>query len=90
MRREKAHPHSYLFFFKIHYLSSQTYLFGSLVVVAFQSVFRAEMHQNDVFFFIFKKLFLRSVHQNDSKHTKNLNFWGTQFALRSQTFLYKP
>ena len=54
MRREKAHSHSYLFFFKIHYLSPQTYLFGSVVVVvvAFQSVFRAEMHQNDVFLFL--------------------------------------
>jgi hypothetical protein len=31
-------------------------VFGSAVAVAFQSVFRAEMHQNDVFF-IFKKLF---------------------------------
>jgi len=45
-------------------------LFGSVVAVAFQSTFRAEMHQNDVFF-IFKKLFLRSAHQNNSKHTKN-------------------
>jgi hypothetical protein len=44
-----------------------------VVVVAFQSVFRAEIHQNDIFF-IFKKLFLRSAHQNDSKHTKKLIF----------------
>jgi hypothetical protein len=35
-------------------------------VVAVQSVFRLEMHQNDVFL-IFKKLFLRSAHQNDLK-----------------------
>jgi hypothetical protein len=29
--------------------------------------FYAEMHQNNIFF-IFKKLFLRLEHQNDSKH----------------------
>jgi hypothetical protein len=51
-------------------------LFGSVVAVAFQSTFRAEMHQNDVFF-IFKKLFLKSAHQNNSKHTKKkLKFFG--------------
>jgi hypothetical protein len=27
-------------------------LFGSVVAVAFQSTFRAEMHQNDVFLFL--------------------------------------
>jgi hypothetical protein len=48
-------------------------LFGNVIVVAFQSVFRAEMHQNDIFF-IFKKLFLRSGHQNDPKNTKKLIF----------------
>jgi hypothetical protein len=43
-------------------------LFGSVVVVAvaFQCVFHAEMHKNDVFF-IFLKLFFRSTHQNDQK-----------------------
>jgi len=61
------------------------FLFGSVVVVVFQSIFRAEMHQNDVFFFIFLKLFLRSAHQNDPKHEKKLNFCGTRFASRSQT-----
>jgi hypothetical protein len=44
-----------------------------MVVVAFQSVFRAEIHQNDIFLF-FKKLFLRSAHQNDRKHIKKLIF----------------
>jgi hypothetical protein len=44
-------------------------LFESVVAIAFQSAFYAEMHQND--FFIFKKLFLRSAHQNDPKHKKN-------------------
>jgi len=42
-------------------------------MVAFQSAFRVEIYQNDVFF-IFKKLFLKSAHQNDSKHTKKNNF----------------
>jgi len=42
-------------------------------VVVFQSVFCAEMHQNNVFLF-FKKLFFRSVYQNDPKHIKKLIF----------------
>jgi hypothetical protein len=44
-------------------------LFGFVVTVAFQNAFHAEMHQNDIFF-IFKKLFLRSAHQNNLKHIK--------------------
>jgi len=58
--------------------------------VAFQSAFRAEMHQNDVFFF-FLKSFLRSAHQNDPKQKKikflqkKLIFLKTRFAPRSQT-----
>jgi hypothetical protein len=32
------------------------------------------MHQNDIFI-IFLKLFLRSAHQNDLKHTKKINFF---------------
>jgi hypothetical protein len=44
-------------------------VFGSVVVGAFQITFRIKMHANDVFlFFIFKKLFLISAHQNDPKH----------------------
>jgi len=39
----------------------------------FSSVFYAEIYQNDVFLFFFK-LFLRSAHQNDSKHIKKLIF----------------
>jgi hypothetical protein len=42
-------------------------MLGSTIVVVFQSVFRAEMHQNDIFF-IFKKLFLKSAYQNNPKH----------------------
>jgi hypothetical protein len=52
----------------------KTSIFGSVVAVLFKIVFRVEMHQNDVFFFLFLKLFLRSVHQNDPKHIKKLNF----------------
>jgi len=44
-----------------------------VVAVAFQSIFHAEMHQNDVFFK--KKLLLRSVHPNDLKHKKKLKFF---------------
>jgi hypothetical protein len=43
-----------------------------LVAVAFQSAFHLEMYQNNIFF-IFKKLFLKSGHQNDLKHQKNIN-----------------
>jgi hypothetical protein len=50
------------------------------------------MHQNDIFF-IFKKLVLRSMHQNDPKHKKilifnrknNLNFLKTRIDPRFQT-----
>jgi hypothetical protein len=41
-------------------------MFGSVVVVVFSSVFYSEKYANNVFF-IFKKLFLRSTHQNDLK-----------------------
>jgi hypothetical protein len=67
-------------------------LFGRVVVVAFQSAFRVEMYQNNIFF-IFLKLFLRSAHQNNTKYTKkiifnkknNLNFYRIRFAPRFQT-----
>jgi len=48
-------------------------VFGSVVAVTFQIAFRAEIHANDVFF-IFKKLFLISAHQNDPKSTKHTQF----------------
>jgi hypothetical protein len=48
-------------------------VFGSVVVVVFQIVFRAEIHANDIFF-IFKKLFLTSAHQNDPKNTNRTQF----------------
>jgi hypothetical protein len=44
-------------------------VFDSVVEVAFQIIFRAEMHAND--FFKKKKLFLTSAHQNNLKHTKH-------------------
>jgi hypothetical protein len=47
-------------------------LFGSVIAVAFQSVFHSVMHQNNIFF-IFKKLFLSSAYPNDPKH-KKINF----------------
>jgi hypothetical protein len=40
-----------------------------MVVVTFQSAFHSKMYQNNVFF-IFKKLFLTSAHQNDLKIPK--------------------
>ena len=47
-------------------ITSNTNLFGSLIMVAFQNSFRVKIHQNDIFFI----LFLRSAHQNDPKHKK--------------------
>jgi hypothetical protein len=44
-----------------------------MVAVVFLNVFRAKIYQNNVFL-VFKKLFLKSAHQNDSKHTKKLIF----------------
>jgi hypothetical protein len=44
---------------------------GSVIAVAFQSVFYLEMHQN-IYFLIFKKVFLISAHQNDMKTQKIL------------------
>jgi hypothetical protein len=44
-----------------------------VVAVTFQSIFHAEMYQNDIFF-IFLKSLLRSAHQNDPKYKKNLEF----------------
>jgi len=42
----------------------------------FLKYFYSEMHQNNIFF-IFKKLFLISAHQNDLKtQKKNINFLG--------------
>jgi hypothetical protein len=41
------------------------------------------MHQNNIFF-IFKKLFFRSAHQNNSKHIKNL------FLTKKLNFLKTP
>jgi hypothetical protein len=51
------------------YITGHPCVFGSVVAVAFQSVFHSEMYQNNIFF-IFKKLFLASAHQNDLKTLK--------------------
>jgi len=59
-------------------------MFGSMVAVVFQSVFRAEIHQNNVFLF-FKKSFVRSAHQNNSKHKKKLIFSKTKFNFFENT-----
>jgi hypothetical protein len=45
-------------------------MFGSVVTIVFQNTFHLEIYQNNIFF-IFKKLFLISVHQNDLKTPKN-------------------
>jgi hypothetical protein len=48
-------------------------MLDSVVAVAFQITFHAEIYANDSFF-IFKKLFLISAHQNDLKQTKYIKF----------------
>jgi hypothetical protein len=48
-------------------------MFGSVVAVAFQSVFHAEMHQNDIFFHFFKIIFKISASKR-SKTYKKINF----------------
>jgi len=47
-------------------------MFGSVVAVAFQIIFRAEMHANDFFYFL--KLFLVSAYQNNLKYTNYIKF----------------
>jgi hypothetical protein len=41
----------------------------------FKVFFHAEMNQNNIFF-ILKKLFLRSAHQNDPNTYKKIDFFG--------------
>jgi hypothetical protein len=52
-------------------------IFESVVVVALQITFRAEIYQNNVFY-IFKKSFLKLARQNDPKH-KKINFLQNKF-----------
>jgi hypothetical protein len=47
-------------------------MFGIVVAMAVQSVFRLKIHQNK--FFIFKKLFLMLTVQNNTKTLKSINF----------------
>jgi hypothetical protein len=68
-------------------------VFGSVVVVAFQIAFRAEIHANDVFLF-FKNHFwyqhIKTIQKvqtalNFSKKKKNLKFAEKQVEQQSQT-----
>jgi hypothetical protein len=59
-------------FFLIDLLNHIFFGLESVVAVAFQNVFRSEIHQNNIFFY-FKKIFLTLVHQNDLKTPKNIN-----------------
>jgi hypothetical protein len=47
-------------------------LFGTVVTVVFQSVFRAEMHQNDVFYFL--KIIFKISTSKQFKIYKKINF----------------
>jgi hypothetical protein len=62
-----------------------------VVAVAFQSAFRVEMHQNDIFLF-FKNYFLdqriktiQNIQKNLFLIKNNLNFLKTRVGLRFQT-----
>jgi hypothetical protein len=57
----------------LYVMYSFSTLFGSVVAVTFQNIFRIEIYQNNIFF-ILKNLLLRSAHQNDPKHIKKLFF----------------
>ena len=67
-------------------------MFGSVVAVAFQITFRAEIHANDVFLFLKKIIFDISTSKRSKKYKphliltkKNLNFLGMPVEPRSQT-----
>ena len=49
-------------------------MFRSVVVVAFQSAFHAEMHQNDVFLFFKKIIFDISTSKQSKTYKKNYFF----------------
>jgi hypothetical protein len=58
---------------------------GSVVAVAFQITFYLEIYQNNIFF-IFKKLFLISTHQNDLK-TQNIYQFEAKKKIKKLIFL---
>jgi hypothetical protein len=49
------------------------FIFNFFLTLAFQIIFRAEIHVNDIF--LKKKLFLILIHQNDPKHIKHIKFF---------------
>jgi len=53
-------------------LKSLTFLFSSVVTVAFQITFRAEIYINNFFYFL--KIIFNIAHQNNSKHTNYIKF----------------
>ena len=48
-------------------------MFGSVVTVAFQSVFHAEMYQNDVFLFFLKIIFEISASKRSKTQKKKFS-----------------
>jgi hypothetical protein len=43
-----------------------------MITVAFQSVFYLKIHQNNIYFLFFLKLFLKLAYQNDLKTPKKI------------------
>jgi len=56
------------YLFSLHMING---VFESVIAVAFQSVFRSKMHQNNIFYF--KKIIFNIITSKQSK--KNLNFF---------------
>jgi hypothetical protein len=55
-------------------------------MITFQSIFNSKIHRHD--FFIFLKLFLTSIHQNDMKISKKNNLKQiNKFQIFSKAFL---
>jgi hypothetical protein len=69
-------------------------VFGIVIVVVVQSVFRLEMHQNKkkyflkIIFYISTSKRYENIKEIYFKQKTNLKFEGTRFAPRSQTHLY--
>jgi hypothetical protein len=68
----KSQPELYIHI-RFWQLTSSIPLCINLKLFAFQITFRYEKYDNNVFF-IFKKLFLISTHQNNSKNTNHIKF----------------
>jgi hypothetical protein len=49
-------------------------MFGSVIAIAFENVFRAEIHQNDIFFYFLKIIFKIIISKRFKKYKIKLFF----------------